>query len=499
MSRCVALTAAAWFALASLPGADGNARPNWPQFRGPSGSGLAAAGEKPPVEFGPGKKMLWKTALPAGHGSPSIWGDRIFLTAFVKETKTLETIAADRRTGKILWRRPAPAQGIEEVHEVSSPATATVAVDGERAYAYFGSCGLLAYDFEGRLVWSVPMPVAKAGFGAGTSPIVAGEMVLLIRDDAKDRYLLAADRRTGKTVWQQPRDVGEALLNTTHSTPAVWNQDVIIHQAREIVGFDLRTGARRWWLSAVTQGNGTPVVGPDAVYAGAWSPSGEPDLIVPLPEFDAIVSKYDKDGDGAFSESEFPRALPTIRRLESEGISGATITLGTFAKTFVRADTSKDGKIDKAEWSAMVRGMSQRITEHGMIAVKPGGEGEIGAGAVLWKEPRGVPEIPAPLVTGGRLYMVTNGGIVSTMDAKTGKLLFRGRLGAGGPYYSSPVAAAGKVYFSSGEGVVTVIQEGDRLEVAARNDLGEPLYATPALVDSKIYIRTTAHLYAFGE
>jgi len=258
MIRLTGKTVGVWIALAALSAADGNPPPNWPQFRGPSGFGLAAAGEKPPFEFGPGKKMLWKTALPVGHGSPSVWGDRIFLTAFVKETKTLETMALDRRSGKILWRRPAPAKGIEEVHEVSSPATATVAVDGERAYAYFGSCGLRAYDFEGNLVWSVPMPVAKADFGSGTSPIVAGEMVLLIREDAQDRYLLAADRRTGKTVWQQPRYVGETTLTrfTTHSTPVVWNQDVIVHQAREMAGFDLHTGARRWWLSAVTQGNG---------------------------------------------------------------------------------------------------------------------------------------------------------------------------------------------------------------------------------------------------
>jgi hypothetical protein len=124
----------------------------WPQFRGPGGSGVAADADKPPVEFGPGKKMLWKAPLPSGHGSPSIWGNRIFLISFDKDTQKLETLALDRSSGKVLWRRAAPAEAIEKVHEISSPATSTPAVDGERVYVYFGSCGLYAYDFEGALV-----------------------------------------------------------------------------------------------------------------------------------------------------------------------------------------------------------------------------------------------------------------------------------------------------------------------------------------------------------
>jgi len=147
----------------------------------------------------------------------------------------------------------------------------------------------------------------------------------------------------------------------------------------------------------------------------------------------------------------------------------------------------------------MVSRTAQRTAEHGMIAVKPGGEGEVGAGAVLWKEPRGVPEIPRRWSPGAACIWLPTAASFPPWTPRPASCCSGGRLGAGGPYYSSPVAAAGKVYFSSGEGVVTVIHQGDRLEVAARNDLGEPIYATPALVDSKIYIRTTAHLYAFGE
>jgi outer membrane protein assembly factor BamB len=117
----------------------------------------------------------------------------------------------------------------------------------------------------------------------------------------------------------------------------------------------------------------------------------------------------------------------------------------------------------------------------------------------VWKDPRAVPEVPVPLVYQGRVYTVTNGGTVSVFEKASGKLVYRSRLGAGGLYYASPVAAGGHVYFASGEGVVTVIRAGDMLEAVAHNDFGEPIFATPAIVDTKIYVRTTMHLYAFGQ
>jgi outer membrane protein assembly factor BamB len=133
-----------------------------------------------------------------------------------------------------------------------------------------------------------------------------------------------------------------------------------------------------------------------------------------------------------------------------------------------------------------------------LLAIRPGGSGEVTATNVLWKEPRGVPEVPMPLYYNGRVYAVTNGGTVSCMDAQTGKLVFRGRLGAGGAYFSSPIAAGRRIYFASGEGVVTVIGGGDRLEVLAKNDLPEPIFATPAVIGDVIYFRTPTQMYAFG-
>ena len=102
----------------------------WPQFRGPNSSGLG--GGRPPVHFGPGQTVRWKTAVGSGLSSPSVWGGRIFLTEFDRTNKQLATVCIDRRTGKVLWRRAVAAEAIEKVHEIASPAASTPATDGER-------------------------------------------------------------------------------------------------------------------------------------------------------------------------------------------------------------------------------------------------------------------------------------------------------------------------------------------------------------------------------
>src|SRR5688572_3638311 len=117
----------------SLAGAAENGRNRWwPQFRGPSSSGVGEG--RPPVHLGPNQKILWKTAVGSGLSSPSVWEGRIFLTEFDRTSKQLATLCLDRRTGKILWRRTVAAGEIEKVHELSSHAASTHDTDGEQVY-----------------------------------------------------------------------------------------------------------------------------------------------------------------------------------------------------------------------------------------------------------------------------------------------------------------------------------------------------------------------------
>jgi outer membrane protein assembly factor BamB len=470
--------------------------PSWPQFRGPGGSGIAAPAENPPVEFGPGKRMLWKVSIPSGHSSPVVWENRIFLSAFDKDAKKLLIVALDRGTGKFSWRREIPAKDIEEVHEISSPATATPAVDGEHVYAYFGSYGLIAFDYDGNQKWSLPLPLVKVPYGSGTSPILAGDFVILSRDEGEEPYLLAVERRTGKIVWKQTQYQELQGRPFNSSTPALWKNEVVLHHRNEIVGFDLATGARKWWVKIGTQGADSPVAGPDAIYVGTWFNSGEPDLRVPYPDFDSLIKQYDKNRDGILTADEFPPNILTARRPGLEGVRGADQSMPG-PRVFRAADSNRDGKVDLAEWEAFTKGISEPPSEHGLLAITPGGHDDISATKIAWKEPRGVPEIPMPLWFANRVYAIANGGTVSCMNAKTGQLMVRGRL-APGTYFSSPVAAGGRIYFASYEGVLTVISGGDRLEVLAKNDLGEPLFATPAFVGNAIYVRTPTKLYAFS-
>ncbi len=109
-----------------------------------------------------------------------------------------------------------------------------------------------------------------------------------------------------------------------------------------------------------------------------------------------------------------------------------------------------------------------------------------------------MPGVPSPLYYNGRLYTFQNGGIVFCRVAKTGKLVYSGRLGALGYYYSSPVAADNKVYIASADGVVVVLDGGEELKILATNQLDGAILATPAIVEGNIYVRTESHLYAFG-
>ena len=108
---------------------------NWPQFRGPGGLGVGNDKASLPSEFGPTKAVLWKTELTLGHGSPCVWGDRIFVTGFNSALNKPEVIAINRKDGKVAWRQTVPTTELEKVHEVSSPATSTPSPT-ERRYSF---------------------------------------------------------------------------------------------------------------------------------------------------------------------------------------------------------------------------------------------------------------------------------------------------------------------------------------------------------------------------
>jgi len=470
----------------------------WEQFRGPRASGIGSDSAKLPSRFGPSESLLWKTPLPKGHGSPCIWGDRVFVTAFDPAEQSLSVIAIDRTNGAILWRQPVKTAALESVHSVSSPATTTPVTDGESVYVYLGSFGFIAYSLDGKVRWEHPMAPSKIPFGSGASPVLAGDLLLITRDSRPRPSLIALNRKDGSLAWRtnlRPMRLG---ASAAHSTPLVLGDQVILHRPSRVAGHSLKHGNELWWVrtssvgtATLTEHNGIVFVAAFNMGAAASSPAKTP--------FAEVLVKYDKDGDGKLSKAETPQDdLFTLRRDGvPDGVAGAHFTVRTF---FRGNDKNKDGGIDETEYDAIFAprpNRSQR-TNHGLMAIRPGGVGDVSDTAVLWNERRGVSEVACPLVYRDKVYMITSGGIVTCVEEKTGKLVYRGRVNAPGAYYSSPVAAGGKVLVASGEGVVTSLEVGPELKVLANNDLGEPVYGTPALVDSKIYIRSIDHLWAFG-
>jgi outer membrane protein assembly factor BamB len=400
------------------------------------GPNASGLGEgRPPVHLSPDHNVLWKTAVGPGLSSPIVWEGRIFLTEFDRANQQLATLCIDRRTGKILWRRTVAPGQIEKVHAISSPAAATPATDGERVQFYFGSYGLVCYDLDGNQQWEKRLPLPENIYGAAASPIVAGEL-LVLNHQGKDAYLLGVQRRDGRTVWKTDR----SRLQYGWSTPVHWRHDGL----EEIV-----------------------------VLGGDFKP-------------DQRLMAYNL-ADGA--ERWWVGGLPPCGK--STPVLGGSLLFLAAPDIIVEPATERRNPERVAQFYA---NNAARV-----MAVRPGGKGNVGPAHIAWSERKGVPGVPSPLYYNERLYTFQNGGIVFCRVAKTGALVYSGRLGSPGYYYSSPVAADNKVYVASEKGVVVVLEGGEKLKILARNKLDGAILATPALVDSNIYVRTENHLYAFGE
>ncbi|MBM4040301.1 MAG: hypothetical protein FJ290_17480 [Planctomycetes bacterium] len=474
--------------------------PNWPQFRGPNASGVSP-GRGLPVEFGAGKNIVWQTPIPPGNSSPCVWGERVFLTG-VEDSRRLVVLCVARDDGRVRWKKVVPAKRLEEVHpRAGSRASPTPATDGQRVYVFFGSVGLVSFDLEGRLVWSHPLGpfTYHLGWGAASSPILYADSVILNCDHDGQSFLLALDGKTGQVKWRTPRPDAPP----SYSTPILWEAagrtELVVAGSGRVTAYEPDTGKEVWHV-----GLPEAFVATTPVCSAGFSPY--PLLIVAAVDrrtvtgdfreavaagrtldYDALFANHDGNRDGKLSREEIPQMSKEM---------------------FDRTDADKDGFLTRKEIEEEYRrqqqgepplGAPRKGTGNVLLAIRPGGRGDVADTHVAWRVPGVAPYVPSPLCYGGHVYVAKGGGIVSCFDAATGKQLWCERLAGRGSCYASPVAGDGRVYVVSEAGEVTVLAAGAEPKAVGRNALGERCLATPAIVGSRLYFRTDRSLLCVGE
>jgi outer membrane protein assembly factor BamB len=263
---------------------------DWPQFRGPNSAG--AAEEKGlPVEFGPSKNVVWRTPLPPGHSSPILVGDRIFLTGH--EGKQLLTFALDRATGRVLWRKQAPRDREQKLHKSNSPASPSAAGDGRNVYVFFTDFGLVSYGPNGEERWRRPLGPFNNPFGMGASPVLAGDLILMLCDSESGAFLLAVEKDTGRTRWRVERpDVTRGFATPILYRPASGRLQALVAGSYRLVAYAVETGAVEWWTGGLTwQLKPTPVLGREMVYVLGWAGGSDTGQQEEVPAFAEVLRR----------------------------------------------------------------------------------------------------------------------------------------------------------------------------------------------------------------
>ena len=481
---------------------------DWNQYRGPNGSGLAENCQ-PPVKISE-KNLIWKILINPGFSSPTLSEEHIFLTGLSQDR--LVTIAISKANGKIVWINRAPKVELEKVHKAGHPACSTPLVADDSVFTYFGSYGLICYKFNGTELWKKPIPTPKSLYGMSTSPILHGDNIIMVLDNdanlpgssLSQSKIVAFNKHNGKTVWEIPRP----LHRSGWSTPMIWqhNQgtELIVLGNGRVSGYDMESGSRKWYMPGFSRETiSIPVAGNNTLYVSSSRLGGGADIQPdPLPFWEAVI-QFDKNADGKIERKEMTNNFTFPIRPELPiGHPGFGIPLpkdktrreSRLDGIFKGVDRNRDNVWTKEEFIGNMRsGRGKPL----LIAIKPGGQGDVSKTHLKWELNRSIPEIPSPLLFEDLIYMVRNGGLLATVEASSGKLIYRERINAPGHYSASPIGANDHIYLSSNRGLITVVKSNRKFTIAHQHDLQSPIHATPAIDKDSLYIRTENSLWAF--
>jgi outer membrane protein assembly factor BamB len=469
---------------------------DWSQFRGPNGTGVSET-TGIPTEFGPGKNVIWKTALPPGHSSPVLTKNRIFITAYssdsahIKETEQkknykLLVICLDRQTGKLLWQREVPRTLEGRLQNVNGPASPSPVTDGTNVYVFFQEFGLISFNADGKERWRLPLGPFNMFYGFGASPILVDDKVVLpVDQDYPASYLIAVDKNSGRVRWKVDRPV----VISGYSTPIIYQpsqgpKQIIVPESFQLSAYSAEDGKRVWWVRGLAcEMKSIASHDSEYLYINGWGfPQNQPGQQVKTIPLEEAWTRYDKNGDKLIAKSE---------------ISGNEQMDKMLSAAFEAFDMNRDEKLNDKDWEVF---RAMMASENGLLAIKMGGQNDQTATAIRWRYQKPVPQVPSTLLFKNVLYMINDSGILLSFDPATGNVLKQGRLhGAIDKYFSSPVAADDKVFLIGQGGQVSVLKAAGEWQVLTVNELDDECFATPAIADGRIYIRTRSALYCFGK
>ncbi len=449
----------------------------WSQFRGPNGSGVYETTNLP-KEVGPDINVIWKKVIPSGYSSPVMNDKYLFITGI--EDDKLLTICLNRLSGETIWQREAPRPRKQPIDNRNNSASPSPVIDEKNVYVFFPDFGLLAYDFQGQELWKLPLGPFTNVYGMGASPMVAGDKVVLACDQTYGSFIIAADKLTGRVVWKTDRP--EAISG--HSTPILYQPkvgelQVIVPGSFLLSAYSASKGELIWWIRGLAcEMKSTPVIYNDMLFIhGFGMPQNDYGNQKVIPAFEEALTKFDANKDGLIDKTELPKEDPY--------------------NLVDNLDLKEGGKLDQVEWNYF---RATLASVNAMIGIRLGGSGDMTDSGTVWRFYRHVPQLPSPLVYKNRLYMINDIGFITIFNPSDGKVITEGRLiGGGSQFYSSPVAADGKIYFISRNGKVSVLSADGTIDIQAISDLKQECYATPAIAEGRIYIRTEGTLYCFGE
>lgn len=406
----------------------------WPQFRGPKGDGHSSA-KGLPLTWSETNNVKWRTPI---HGkawsSPVIWDNRIWMTTAPEDGQELFAVCVDRDSGKIihnlkLFTVPNP----QFCHKFNSYASCTPVIEEGRVYVTFGSPGTACLDSTtGKVLWERRDLECNHYRAAGSSPITYKDLLIMNFDGSDHQYVVALDKKTGKTVWRTNRSIdfkdlgpdgkpqAEGDFRKAFATPHVaqiaGKPTLISIGAKAAYAYDPLSGEEFWRVEERSShsAGARPVVGEDLIfYPTGWS-AGQ-----------VLAVKPGKKGEVLHANAvEFPK--------------------------------------------------EQQLQ-------------------LAWKSKRNSPKKPSLLLHNGLIFMVDDGGIGTCLDAKTGAEIWRERIG--GNYSASPICAENRIYFCSEEGKTAIIEASRSFKLLAENSLSDGFMASPAALDKALYLRTRTHLY----